>query len=241
MRTTPSARAPCPLTGTELSNPGAIAQAMTNASLDHIRDPDAIYAASFAAIRAETDLSRMPDDLHDVALRVAHAVGDAKAIDDLVWSAGAGTAGCTALAQGAPVLADSRMLADGIMRRTLPADNPVICTLGMGSVAGNAARGATTRSAAAVDLWVPFLADAVVVIGNAPTALFRLLEGLAGDWPKPALIIGMPVGYVGAAESKSALVERAPAPYIALRGRRGGSAVAAAALNALARNAVPRP
>ena len=110
---------------------------MTNASLEHIRDPDAIYAASFAAIRAEADLSGIPDDLQDVALRMAHAIGDASAIDDLVWSAGAGTAGCAALAQGAPILVDSRMLADGVIRRSLPANNPVICTLGMGSVAAS--------------------------------------------------------------------------------------------------------
>jgi len=239
MPITPTARAPCLPKPTEGHHPGANAQAMT--SLEHIRDPDAIYAASFAAIRAEVDLSRIPDDLQDVALRVAHAIGDARAIDDLVWTDGAGTAGCTALAQGAPVLVDSRMLADGIIRRALPADNPVICTLGMGSVAGNAARGATTRSAAAVDLWEGFLADAVVVIGNAPTALFHLLEGLARGWSKPALIIGMPVGYVGAAESKAALMDLTPTPYIALRGRRGGSAVAAATLNALARNAAPHP
>lgn len=208
---------------------------MTSASIDHIRDPEAIYAASFAAIRAEADVSRLPDDLQDVALRVAHAIGDATAIDDLIWSDGAGEAGITALRTGAPVIADARMLADGVIRNSLPADNRVICTLGLGSVAGNAARGRTTRSAAAVDLWESFLGGAVVVIGNAPTALFRLLEGLDQGWPKPALIIGMPVGYVGAAESKAALREAAPAPFIALTGRRGGSAVAAATVNALAR------
>ena len=214
---------------------------MTNASLDHIRDPDAIYAASFAAIRDAADLSRIPDDLQGVALRVAHAIGEAAAIDDLVWSEGAGTVGCKALSAGAPIIVDARMLADGVIRRALPARNPVICTLGIGTVTGNAARGATTRSAAAVDLWESFLAESVVVIGNAPTALYRLLEGLAQGWPKPALIIGMPVGYVGAAESKAALVDLAPVPYIALQGRRGGSAVAAATVNALARDAVPRP
>lgn len=210
---------------------------MNQASIDHIRDPDAIYAASFAAIRAETDLSGIPDDLQDVALRVAHAIGDAAAIDDLIWSDGAGTAGVKALSARAPIIVDARMLADGVIRRALPADNRVICTLGLGSVTGNAKRSETTRSAAAVDLWESFLGSSVVVIGNAPTALFRLLEGLSNGWPKPALIIGMPVGYVGAAESKAALVEAAPVPFIALKGRRGGSAVAAATINALARNA----
>ena len=208
---------------------------MTQASIGHIRDPDAIYAASFAAIRAESDLSRIPDDLQDVALRVAHAIGDAGAIDELIWSDGAGRAGCAALATGAPVIVDTCMLADGIIRRALPARNHVICTLGLGSVVGSAARADTTRSAAAVDLWESFLGGAMVVIGNAPTALFRLLEKLAAGWPKPALIIGMPVGYVGAAESKAALAEAAPVPFIALESRRGGSAVAAATVNALAR------
>jgi precorrin-8X/cobalt-precorrin-8 methylmutase len=210
---------------------------MTEVSYDHIRDPDAIYAASFAAIRDESDLSHIPDDLQDVALRVAHAIGDAGAIEDLVWSDGAGTACCDALSAGAPVIADARMLADGVIRNALPARNRVICTLGLGSVAGNAARGQTTRSAAAVDLWESFLEGAVVVIGNAPTALYRLLENLAAGGPKPAVIIGMPVGYIGAAESKSALVAAAPTPFIALQGRRGGSAVAAATINALARKA----
>jgi len=210
---------------------------MTNVSYDHIRDPEAIYAASFAAIHSEADLTSIPDDLHDVALRVAHAIGDIAAINDLVWSDGAGTACCEALSKGAPVIADARMLADGIIRSSLPADNRVICTLGLGNVAGNAVRDHTTRSAAAVDLWASFLEGAVVVIGNAPTALFRLLENLAAGGPRPAAIIGMPVGYVGAAESKAALVTAAPTPFIALQGRRGGSAVAAATINALTRNA----
>ena len=210
---------------------------MTNVSYNHIRDPEAIYAASFAAIRSEADLTSIPDDLHDVALRVAHAIGDFAAINDLVWSDGAGTACRDALSFGAAVIVDARMLADGIIRSALPADNRVICTLGLGNVAGNAARNHTTRSAAAVDLWDSFLEGAVVVIGNAPTALYRLLENLAAGSPKPAAIIGMPVGYVGAAESKTALVAATPAPFIALQGRRGGSAAAAATINALARNA----
>jgi precorrin-8X/cobalt-precorrin-8 methylmutase len=133
------------------------------------------------------------------------------------------------------------MAAGGIIRRTLPAGNPVMCTLGLGGVRGLAARGGTTRSAASVELWAPWLAGAVVVIGTAPTALFRLLEGMAAGWPRPALIVGMPVGYVGAAEAKDALTDAATAPYIALAGRRGGSAVAAATVNALTVEQEPAP
>jgi precorrin-8X/cobalt-precorrin-8 methylmutase len=206
---------------------------------DYQRDPETIYRESFAAIAGAVDLTALPKDMHAVALRVAHACGDAAALDDLRWSENAAAAGREALANGAPVLTDARMVADGIIRRALPADNPVMCTLGMGSVRGLAARGGTTRSAAAVELWIPWLAGAVVVIGNAPTALFRLLEGLAAGWPRPALIIGMPVGYVGAAESKQALIEAALTPYSALAGRRGGSAVAAATINALASEQEP--
>ncbi len=209
---------------------------MTRTPLNYLRDPDTIYRESFAAIKCAVDLTALPDDLQPAALRVAHACGDAAAIDDLRWSDGAVTAGCQALADGAPILTDSRMVADGIIRRALPTDNPVLCTLGVGSVRGLAARGATTRSAAAVELWVPWLAGAVVAIGNAPTALVRLLEGLACGWPRPALIVAMPVGYVGAAEAKDALIDTAAAPFIALAGRRGGSAVAAATVNALARD-----
>ena len=214
---------------------------MTEMAFDYQRDPDTIYRESFAAISHAVDLKALPDDMHAVALRVAHACGDAAAIGDLRWSDGATAAGRQALAGGAPVLTDSRMVADGIIRRALPADNPVMCTLGMGSVRGLAVRGGTTRSAAAVELWVPWLAGAVVIIGNAPTALFRLLEGLAAGWPSPALIVGMPVGYVGAAEAKDALIDASSAPYIALTGRRGGSAVAAATVNALAIEQEPAP
>jgi len=210
---------------------------MSNSDFNYLRDPDAIYAASFAAIERAADLSGVATDLHDVALRLVHAVGDPDVIEEFTASDHAGEAGQTALRAGAPVLTDSRMLADGIIRSGLPAQNRVICTLGLGSVAGNAKRAGTTRSAAAVELWAPFLEGAVVAIGNAPTALFRLLEGLAAGWPKPALIIGLPVGYIGAAESKDALIAAAPAPFITLRGQRGGSPLAAAAVNALARSA----
>ena len=210
---------------------------MSDGTFDYVRDPQAIYAASFAAIRESCDVSGLPGAMQDIALRIAHAAGDSAAIADLVWSDGAAEAGIAALNAGMPVLADARMVADGVIRSALPANNRVICTLGLGSVAGNAARGGTTRSASAVELWPEFLSAAVVAIGNAPTALFRLLEGLAAGWPKPALIVGMPVGYIGAAESKSALSGLAPVPFIALTGQRGGSAVAAATVNALARAA----
>ena len=208
---------------------------MTAPSFNYLHDPDAIYRESFAAIANATDVAALPEDIRAVALRIAHACGDGASVDDLRWSDGAASAGRQAMASGATILTDSRMVADGIIRRSLPADNRVLCTLGLGCVRGLAARGDTTRSAAAVELWAPWLDGAVVAIGNAPTALFRLLEGLAEGWPHPALIVGMPVGYVGAAEAKQALIDAAPAPFIALTGRRGGSAVAAAAINALAR------
>ena len=207
---------------------------MTQTPTEYLRDPDSIYQESFAAIAGAADLSALPEDIHAVALRIAHACGEAAAIDDLRWSEGAVLTGQRALSGGAPILADSRMVADGIVRRTLPAANPVLCTLDLGSVRGMALRGGTTRSAAAVELWGPWLDGAVVAIGNAPTALFRLLEGFADGWPKPTLIVAMPVGYVGAAEAKQALIDADIAPYIALTGRRGGSAVAAATVNALA-------
>jgi precorrin-8X/cobalt-precorrin-8 methylmutase len=208
---------------------------MTQMPFDYLRDPETIYRESFAAITGAADLTTLPDDMHAVALRVAHACGEVAAIGDLRWSDGVASAGQRALAAGAPVLTDSRMVADGIIRRALPADNPILCTLDLGSVRGLALRGSTTRSAAAVELWAPWLEGALVAIGNAPTALFRLLEGLADGWPQPALIVAMPVGFVGAAEAKQALIDAAPAPYIALSGRRGGSAGAAATVNALAR------
>lgn len=207
---------------------------MTALPIDYLRDPDAIYRESFAAISADADVGALPNDIRAVALRVAHACGEGAAIDDLRWSDGATSAGQEALAAGAPILTDSRMVADGIIRRTFPGDNPMLCTLGLGTVRGLATRGDTTRSAAAVELWIPWLEGSVIAIGNAPTALFRLLQGLADGWPQPALIVGMPVGYVGASEAKQALIDDAPAPYIALAGRRGGSAVAAATVNALA-------
>jgi precorrin-8X/cobalt-precorrin-8 methylmutase len=207
-------------------------------SFDYLRDPAEIYRRSFAAIEGEADLSRVPDDLRALALRLVHACGEPGIVDALAWSDGAGAAGRAALAAGAPILVDTGMVAQGIARDRLPAANPVICTLGLGPVAGAAQRAGTTRAAAAVALWRPWLAGAVVAIGNAPTALFRLLEGLANErWPNPALVLGFPVGYVGAAESRSALAAIEGLPFVTLAGRRGGSALAAAAVNALAAEA----
>ncbi len=208
---------------------------MTRHRYDYLRDPAAIYAESFASIRRETDLSRVPDDLQPLALRIVHACGDPAILEQLSWSPGAGRAGREALERGAAILCDSRMVAAGIIRKKLPAANEVLCTLGDSDVPDIAKRLETTRSAAAVELWRDALAGAVVAIGNAPTALFHLLEGLAAGWPKPALILGFPVGFVGAAESKEALVRDAGGiPYVTLLGRAGGSAITAAAVNALA-------
>jgi len=201
---------------------------------DYLRDAHAIYRRSFAIIRAEADLSRIPADLEDVAVRVAHACGMPDIIDDLAFSKGAGAAGRAALAAGKPILCDCRMVAEGITRTRLPADNAVLCTLNDPGVRETAAEMGTTRSAAAVESWCPHLDGAVVAIGNAPTALFHLLALLDADAPKPALILGFPVGYVGAVESKDALVaDPRGVPFVAVRGRRGGSAMVAAAVNAL--------
>ena len=203
--------------------------------IDYNRDPQDIYRQSFAMIRAEANLSRIPADLEKVAVRVIHACGMIDIADDLMFSPGAGDAGRAALAAGAPILCDSRMVAKGVTRARLPADNQVICTLNDPNIAALAVERSTTRSAAAVELWLPLLAGAVVAIGNAPTALFHLLTLLDNGAAKPALILGFPVGFVGAVESKNELAAHSRGvPFIALRGRRGGSAMAAAALNALA-------
>lgn len=200
---------------------------------DYIRDPMAIYAASFKAIRAETDLSGLPEDVHGVALRVVHAAANPDLVSDIAWG-GDITKATEALQSGAPILCDAEMVTKGIIRRRLPADNEVICTLNMNGVPGIAQRIGNTRSAAAVELWEPWLEGAVVAIGNAPTTLFYLLEKIANGWPKPAAILGFPVGFIGAAESKEALIEHAgDIPFVTLRGRLGGTAMAAAAVNAL--------
>lgn len=203
--------------------------------IEYIRDGDEIYRRSFDIIRSEANLSRIPADLEKLAVRVIHACGMVDVVDDLQFSQGAGAAGRAALADGAPILCDARMVAEGITRARLPAANRVICTLHDDGVPALAQRVGNTRSAAALELWREHLAGSVVVIGNAPTALFYLLEMLDAGAPKPALIIGFPVGFVGAAESKDMLAEDSRGiPYVIVRGRRGGSAMAAAAVNALA-------
>ncbi|MEX3582492.1 MAG: precorrin-8X methylmutase [Burkholderia sp.] len=203
--------------------------------IDYLRDGQEIYRQSFATIRAEADLSAISADLEKLAVRVIHACGMVDIVADLRFSAGAGTAGREALAAGAPILCDARMVAEGITRARLPAANPVRCTLGEAEVPALAERLGNTRSAAALELWRPWLAGSVVVIGNAPTALFHLLDMLDAGTPKPALILGFPVGFIGAAESKAALAaDSRGVPYVVVNGRRGGSAMAAAAVNALA-------
>ena len=199
------------------------------------RDPAAIYAQSFATVRAEARIDRFPADLQGLIIRLVHACGMVEVADRLAFSPGAGRAGRTALAAGAPVLCDCEMVAAGIIRRQLPAGNPVIVTLGDPAVPALATGIGNTRSAAAVELWRDRIEGAVVAIGNAPTALFHLLELLDQGWPRPALILGFPVGFVGAAEAKAELAaDPRGAPFVALRGRKGGSAMAAAAVNALA-------
>jgi len=201
----------------------------------YLRNPDDIYLESFARIRAEVDLSRFPLELQPVALRLVHAAGEPALAQDLVWSDGAAAAGRAALAAGASIVVDAAMVRAGITARLLPRGNPVLCFLDDRRVAGLAKRLGTTRSAAAVELWRPVLAGAVIAIGNAPTALFHLLELIAAGAPRPALVLGFPVGFVGAAEAKAALAANPfGLPFIALVGRRGGSALAAAAVNALA-------
>jgi len=200
----------------------------------YLRDPAAIYRESFAAIRREARIDDLPADMEPVAVRLIHACGMPDIVPDLAWTADAVGAGRAALRAGAPILVDATMVAAGIRRSGLPADNPILCTLHDAATASHARAQATTRSAAAVDGWRARLDGAVVAIGNAPTALFRLLELLADNAPRPALVLGFPVGFIRAAEAKEALIAFRPMlPHIALRGRRGGSAMAAAALNAL--------
>lgn len=206
-----------------------------SARFDYLRDPRAITRRSFEILGAELDLSALPEGLAPVAQRLVHACGMPEIVADLAWRGDPAGAGRAALEAGAPVLADCHMVAEGITRARLPAGNPVLCSLRDPRVPDLAEAQGTTRSAAAVDLWAPDLAGAVVAIGNAPTALFRLLELLAEGAPAPAVILGFPVGFVGAAESKEALIAaETGCPALALAGRRGGSALAAAAVNALA-------
>ncbi len=205
------------------------------AGFDYIRDPQVIYNQSFAIIRAEADLDNLPVDIADVAVRMIHACGMTDVCDDLVYSADVVAASRQALQDGKPVITDVRMVAEGIIRSRLPAANDVICTLREPAVSSLARKIGNTRSATAVDLWHDHMAGAVIAIGNAPTALFRLLEILADGAPRPAAILGFPVGFVGAVESKDALSKHADGiAFMTVRGRRGGSAMAAAAVNAIA-------
>ncbi|WP_314190091.1 precorrin-8X methylmutase [Paracoccus yeei] len=198
-------------------------------------DGRAIYARSFATIRAEAALARFDPDEEPVAVRMIHACGQVEIADLIRFSPGMAASARAALAAGAPILCDARMVSEGVTRARLPAANPVICTLNDPETPALAARLGNTRSAAALELWRPHLAGALVAIGNAPTALFHLLDMLEDpDCPRPAAIIGCPVGFVGAAESKAALIQAPPVPALIVEGRIGGSAITAAAVNALA-------
>ena len=203
---------------------------------DYLTDGTEIYRRSFEIIRAEADLSGMPDDVADVAVRMIHAAAQTDLPASMARSDGFVTAARRALNAGAPILCDSQMVASGIIRSRLPGDNEVVCLLGTPEVAAHAADRGTTKTAAAVELWLPRLAGAVVAIGNAPTALFHLLEVVEESGVKPAAVVGIPVGFVGAAESKEALIANGLGlDYLVLRGRRGGSAITSAAINALSR------
>ena len=198
-------------------------------------DPSAIYAQSFATVRSEARLERFAPAMQPLITRLIHACGMVEVADRLAFSKNAAAAGHAALQAGAPILCDCEMVGAGIIRRYLPADNDVLVTLNDPSVPARAQEINNTRSAAAVELWQDHIEGAVVAIGNAPTALFHLLELLDDGWPKPAVILGFPVGFVGAAESKAELAANPRGcDYVALRGRRGGSAMASAAVNALA-------
>ncbi|MFJ2773228.1 precorrin-8X methylmutase [Streptomyces sp. NPDC087300] len=205
---------------------------------DYEKDGAAIYRESFATIRAEADLAGLPADVSQVAVRMIHACGMVDLVRDLAFSPRVVADARAALRGGAPILCDANMVASGVTRKRLPADNEVICTLADPSVPDLAARLGTTRSAAALELWRDRLEGSVVAIGNAPTALFRLLEMIEEGAPRPAAVLGIPVGFVGAAESKDALAGHASGiEYLVVRGRRGGSAMAAAAINAIASEA----
>jgi len=204
---------------------------------NYLRDGAEIYRRSFATIRAEADLARFSRAEELVAVRMIHACGMVEIAAGLVFAQGAVAQARQALRQGAPILCDSKMLARGIIAARLPCANEVICTLDAPSTPSLAAKLGTTRSAAALELWRDRLEGAIAAIGNAPTALFHLLDMLDETSARPACIVGMPVGFVGATESKEALIADARVPFIALKGRKGGSAMAAAALNAIASEA----
>ncbi|MEV6855804.1 precorrin-8X methylmutase [Streptomyces microflavus] len=199
------------------------------------KDGPAIYRQSFATIRAEADLAGLPADVSQVAVRMIHACGMVDLVTDLAFSPNAVADARAALRSGAPILCDVAMVASGVTRKRLPANNDVVCTLSDPSVPELAVKMGTTRSAAALELWRDRMEGAVVAVGNAPTALFRLLEMIEEGAPRPAAVIGVPVGFIGAAESKEALAGHASGlKHLIVRGRRGGSAIAAAAINAIA-------
>jgi precorrin isomerase len=203
--------------------------------LDYIRDGNEIYRKSFATIRDEANLAILPQDLEVVAVRLIHSCGMTDIVNDLAYSEDLVRIGREALKNGANILCDAQMVANGVTRKRLPANNAVICTLNEPEVPDLAKQIGNTRSAAAMELWRSHIAGSIVAIGNAPTALFRLLELLDDGFPKPAVILGFPVGFVGAIESKAALAENSRGiPFLTIHGRRGGSAMCAAALNALA-------
>jgi precorrin-8X/cobalt-precorrin-8 methylmutase len=205
---------------------------------EYVKDGAEIYRRSFATIRAEAALDHIPAEVAQVAVRMIHACGMTDLVDDIKASPNVVKNARAALQDGAPILCDAQMVAAGITRKRLPADNQVICTLSDPSVPELAQRLETTRSAAAVDLWRDHLATSVVAIGNAPTTLFRLLELIAAGAPRPAAILGIPVGFIGAAESKEALAaNELGLEYLIVKGRRGGSAITAAAVNAIASEA----
>jgi precorrin-8X/cobalt-precorrin-8 methylmutase len=200
---------------------------------DYVRDGAEIYRRSFATIRAEADLTRFPDDVSRIVVRMIHACGMVDLAEDIAYSTDVVAKARAALEAGAPIICDANMVASGITRARLPAGNEVVCTLSDPAVPTIAARIGNTRSAAAIDLWLDRLGGAVVAIGNAPTTLFRLLDLLDAGAPRPAAVIGVPVGFIGAAESKHALADSGQ-EYLVVHGRRGGSAMAVAAVNALA-------
>ncbi len=209
-----------------------------NRMFDYEKDGTEIYRRSFATIRAEADLTGLPADVAQVAVRMIHACGMTDLVQDIAYSPGVVASARAALRAGAPILCDAHMVASGVTRKRLPADNEVVCTLSDPAVPALAAELGTTRSAAALELWRDRLEGSVVAIGNAPTALFHLLEMVAKGAGRPAAVLGIPVGFIGAAESKDALADNTLGlDHLVVRGRRGGSAMTAAAINALAHEA----
>lgn len=210
---------------------------MSDTRTGYLTDAGEIYRRSFSIIRSEAELSRFPADIAQVVVRMIHGCGQVDLAGDVLFTPGVVAAARTALRAGAPILCDANMVASGVTRTRLPADNEVLCLLRDPRVPGLAAELGTTRSAAALELWRERLDGAVVAVGNAPTALFHLLDMIAAGAPKPAAVLGIPVGFVGAAESKDALAANTDLEYLTVRGRRGGSAITASALNAIASEA----